>query len=255
MLRDVIIKSSIAVISSIFGAGLLFFIKLDHKKLCSLISFSAGALLGAAGFTLIPESYQNLSIYHTYSLVEIVVGVISGYSLFWIITKYYSHVCPACSASHFDEQTTKKFSEIVLTLLTALSIHSFLDGMAIASGGVNIERGNNSIFIAIATHKFPEGLALAALMFSSNYQKGKILLYVILVEMITIVGAVTGTFFFRSGISPVLMGIVMAHIAGGFIFLAFHAVFGEMFKNHKNLVLISFGMGLLLILSVYLVLD
>jgi zinc transporter ZupT len=255
MLPDIIIKSSIAVISAISGAGLLFFIKLDHKKLCSLISFSAGALLGAAGFTLIPESYQNLSIYHTYSMVEMIVGVISGYALFWFITKYYSHVCPACSASHFDEQTTKKFSEIVLTLLTALSIHSFLDGMAIASGGVNMDRGNNSIFIAIATHKFPEGLALAALMFSSNYKKGKILLYVTLVEMITIVGAVTGTYFFRSSISSVLMGIMMAHIAGGFIFLAFHAVFGEMLKNHKNLVLISFGMGLLLILSVYLLFD
>jgi zinc transporter ZupT len=255
MLSDIIIKSSIAVFSAISGAGLLFFIKLDHKKLCALISFSAGALLGAAGFTLIPESYHNLSAYHTYSMIEMVFGVISGYGLFWFITKYYSHVCPACSASHFDEQTTKKFSEIVLTLLTALSIHSFLDGMAIASGGVNMDRGNNSIFIAIATHKFPEGLALAALMFSSNYKKGKILLYVTLVEMITIVGAITGTYFFRSSISPVFMGIIMAHIAGGFIFLAFHAVFGEMFKNHKNLVLISFGMGLLLILSVYLLFD
>ncbi|MDR3667613.1 MAG: ZIP family metal transporter [Ignavibacteriaceae bacterium] len=255
MFSDIIIKSSIAVISSISGAVLLFFIKLNHKKLCSLISFSAGALLGAAGFTLIPESYQNLSIYHTYSLVEMVVGVLSGYALFWFITKYYSHVCPACSASHFDEQTTKKFSEIVLTLLTALSIHSFLDGMAIASGGVNMDRGNNSIFIAIATHKFPEGLALAALMFSSNYKKGKILLYVSLVEMMTIVGAVSGIYFFRSSLSPVLMGIIMAHIAGGFIFLAFHAVFGEMLKNHKNLVLISFGMGMLLILSVYLLFD
>jgi zinc transporter, ZIP family len=255
MLVDVIIKSSLAVISAVFGAGLLFFIKLDHKKLCSLISFSAGALLGAAGFTLIPESYQNLSVYHSYSFVEMVFGVFSGYALFWFITKYYSHVCPACSASHFDEQTTKKFSEIVLTLLTALSIHSFLDGMAIASGGANIGRGNNSIFIAIATHKFPEGLALAALMFSSNYKKEKIVLYVILVEMITIVGAVAGTYIFQSSISPVLMGIMMAHIAGGFIFLAFHAVFGEMLKNHKNLVLVSFGIGLLLILSVFLAFD
>ena len=255
MLPDIIIKSSIAVISSISGAVLLFFINLNHKKLCALISFSAGALIGAAGFTLIPESYKNLSIYHTYSTIELIVGVISGYGLFWFITKYYSHVCPACSASHFDEQTTKKFSEIVLTLLTALSVHSFLDGMAIASGGVNIDRGNNSIFIAIATHKFPEGLALAALMFSSNYKKGKILLYVTLVEMVTIVGAIIGTYFFRSSISPVLMGIIMAHIAGGFIFLAFHAVFGEMYKNHKNLVLISFAIGMLLILSVYLIFD
>jgi zinc transporter, ZIP family len=255
MLPDIILKSSIAVVSSVSGAVLLFFIKLNHKKLCALISFSAGALIGAAGFTLIPESYQNLSRYHTYSTIELIFGVVSGYALFWFITKYYSHVCPACSASHFDEQTTKKFSEIVLALLTALSIHSFLDGMAIASGGANMDSGNNSIFIAIATHKFPEGLALAALMFSSNYKKGKILLYVTLVEMVTIVGAIVGTYFFRSSISPVLMGIIMAHIAGGFIFLAFHAVFGEMLKNHKNLVLISFAIGMLLILSVYIIFD
>jgi zinc transporter, ZIP family len=255
MLLSIIIKSSVAVLSSVFGAGLLFFIKLDHKKLCALISFSAGALIGAAGFTLIPESYQNLSKYHTLSSLELAGGVLSGYALFWIITKYYSHVCPACSASHFDEQTTKKFSEIVLTLLTALSIHSFLDGMAIASGRMEVVGGDNSIFIAIATHKFPEGLALAALMFSSNYKRGKILLYVILVEMVTIIGAVAGTYLFRSNISPAFMGIIMAHIAGGFIFLAFHAVFGEMLKNHKNLVLISFGLGILLILSVYLLFD
>jgi len=249
MLTEIVIKSFVAVISSVSGAGLLFTMKLDHRKLCSLISFSAGALLGAAAFTLIPESY------HSISLVGLVLGVISGYMLFWFITKYYSHVCPACSASHFDEQTTKKFSEIVLALLTALSIHSFLDGMAISSGGVNLAHGNNSIFIAIATHKFPEGLALAALMYSANYKKGKILLYVFLVEMVTVLGALFGNFIFRSNISPAIMGIVMAHIAGGFEFLAFHAVFGELLKNHRNLVLISFGMGLLLILSVFLMLD
>jgi len=249
MLIEIVIKSFAAVISSVSGAGLLFTMKLDHRKLCSLISFSAGALLGAAAFTLIPESY------HSISLAGLVLGVFSGYMLFWLITKYYSHVCPACSASHFDEQTTKKFSEIVLTLLTALSIHSFLDGMAISSGGVNLLRGNNSIFIAIATHKFPEGLALAALMFSAGYKKGKILLYVFLVEMVTVVGALFGNYIFRSNISPTIMGIVMAHIAGGFIFLAIHAVFGEMLKNHKNLVIVSFGLGILLILSVYLMMD
>ena len=246
MLTEIIIKSFAAVISSVSGAGLLFTMKLDHKKLCSLISFSAGALLGAAAFTLIPESY------HTISIAGIVLGVFSGYMLFWLITKYYSHVCPACSASHFDEQTTKKFSEIVLTLLTALSIHSFLDGMAISSGGTH---GNSSIFIAIATHKFPEGLALAALMFSAGYKKGKILLYVFLVEMVTVAGALFGNYIFRSNISPTIMGIVMAHIAGGFVFLAFHAVFGEMLKNHKNLVVVSFILGILLILCVYLNLD
>jgi zinc transporter ZupT len=249
MIFEVVIKSSIALLSALTGAGVLFFIKLDHKKLCALISFSAGALLGAAAFTLIPESSHNLSI------LELVIGVGSGYLLFWFISKYYAHVCPACAASHFDEQTTKRFSEIVLTLLTALSIHSFMDGIALATGDPHIAAHHESVFAAITTHKFPEGLALAALMFSSNYSRSKIIIYVFLVELVTVLGAVTGFFLLTEGISSVIMGMIMAHVAGGFVYLAIHAVLGEMVRNHKNLVITSFVLGVLIIFSVYVILG
>jgi zinc transporter ZupT len=230
MLGEILEKSFIVVVSAIAGAGVLFFVKLDHKKLCSLISFSAGALMAAALFALLPDSYQSMGI------IELAASALSGYLLFFFISRYYSHVCPACAASHFDERTTHKFSEIVLTLLTALSIHSFLDGVAISSGNINALVHDESIFAAIAVHKFPEGLALAALMFSANYNKGKVLFYVILVELVTVLGALSGIFFLKDNLSPLIMGIVMAHIAGGFIYLSVHAVIGEMFKNHKNLV-------------------
>ncbi|HVO75770.1 MAG TPA: ZIP family metal transporter [Ignavibacteriaceae bacterium] len=247
MSDEIISKSFIVVASAVAGAGLLFFIKLDHKKLCSLISFSAGALMAAALFVLLPESYQSITI------IELGASALSGYLLFFFISKYYSHVCPACAASHFDEMSTHKFSEIVLTLLTALSIHSFLDGVAISSGNINSQIRDESIFAAIAVHKFPEGLALAALMFSANYKRIKILLYVILVEMITVLGAAAGMLFLKNNISQLIMGIVMAHIAGGFIFLAVHAVLGEMFKNHKQLVAFSFASGLILILAIHFI--
>lgn len=243
---EIIIKSVVAVISAAAGAISLYFIKLNHTKLCALISFSAGALFGAAVFTMLPESSQSLNLF------EIIISGLSGYLLFYFIGKYFSHVCPACAASHFDEQTTRKFSEIVLTLLVALSIHSFLDGLAISSENIQAHKHNESIFIAITVHKFPEGLALAALMISSNYSKSKILLYVVLVELITVLGAVSGLLFLKENISPVLMGIVMAHIAGGFIYLALHAVLGEMYKHHKNLIIGTFLAGLILILSVHL---
>ncbi len=239
----IIIKSLIVLVSAMLGATVIFFLSLEHKKLCRLISFSAGALLGAALFTLLPESFASLSIF------EILLSGFSGYFLFWFISRYFAHVCPACSASHFDEQTTRKFSEIVLTLLVALSIHSFLDGAAIATGA---EPGikDNSVFIAIAVHKFPEGLALAALMLSAGYSKGSILLYVFGVEFTTVIGAVSGIYLFESGVSPLVMGLIMAHIAGGFVYLALHAVMGEMLKNHKGLVITFFSLGLVLIFSV-----
>ncbi len=240
-----ITKGILALISAMSGAGSVFLFKLNHKKLCGLISFSAGALLGAAVFVLIPEARMNLK------LLEILFSAFSGYFLFWVISKYFSHVCPACSASHFDEQTTHKFSEIVLTLITALSIHSFLDGMALSTGNAS-QLQNESILAAILTHKFPEGLALGALMLSSNYSKQKILTYVFLVESTTIIGTIFGSYFFQSGISPVILSAVMAHIAGGFIFLAVHAVWGEMLKNHTKLVLLSFSLGLILIFGVHI---
>lgn len=246
MISPIILKSLLAVISAISGAFVLFFIKLEHRKLCVLISFSAGALFGAAVFALIPESFHNLS------LVELILGILSGYLLFFFISKYFSHVCPACSASHFDEQTTKKFSEIVLTLIAALSIHSFLDGLAIATSATPLDVSDQSVFAAIVTHKFPEGLALASLMLSSDYPRLKILLYVIAVESVTLIGSLAGIYFFSFGVSGILMGIVMAHVAGGFIYLALHAVFGEMFKNHKILVILSSSAGFVLILIVHL---
>ena len=179
----------------------------------------------------------------------IAFGILT-FLIFWLLTKYYSHVCPACSASHFDERTAKKFSEIVKALLIALSIHSFLDGVAVSTKGVVENISNTSVFVAILTHKLPEGLALASMMFSANYTRNKILMYVFAVEMVTVLGALLGSIVLKSYVSEVLISVVMSHIAGGFIFLASHAVLGEMLKNHKKLVISSFGFGLILILAI-----
>ena len=246
MLPEILLKALLIVLSALIGALSVFFVKLNHHKLCAIISVSAGALLGAAVFVIIPEVSSLISIY------QIIISAGTGYLLFWGISKYYFHVCPACSASHFDEQTTKKFSEIVLTLITALSFHSFMDGLALTSGNIHSHSDGNSIFAAILTHKFPEGLALAALMLGANYSRKKILLYVVLIQSTTIFGAVTGYFLLQSGVSSVFLGLIMAHVAGGFVYLALHAILGEMLKNHKLLVLSSFGGGMLLIYLVHL---
>lgn len=240
-------KSLLALFSALLGTGLIFFVKLDHKKLCSLISVSAGALLGAAVIGILPEASTNLSV------IQLILSTFSGYLLFWVISKYYFHVCPACSASHFDEQTTKRFSEIVLLLFTALSFHSFLDGLALSTGGISEHGKANSILLAVLAHKFPEGLALASLMVGANYTKRKIVEYVFLVESATVIGALVGDLFLAKYFDVYWLGFVEAHIAGGFVYLSFHAVFGELLKNHKALVIISFLAGLLIIFGVSLI--
>jgi hypothetical protein len=48
---------------------------------------------------------------------------------------------------------------------------------------------------------------------------------------------------------------VLAHVGGGFIFLAFHAVFGELVKHGRKIVLVSFFSGISLIVALNLVLT
>jgi zinc transporter ZupT len=246
MPSTILLESILAFVSALAGAYFIFKIRLNHERLCFLISLSAGALAGAALLTMLPEAYFESQV----GIPAIVLSLLTGYFLFWVINKYYFHVCPACAASHFDEATTKKFSEIVLLLFTALSLHAFLDGVAIATAGKAAESG--SIFTAIFAHKFPEGVALASLIAGANYKKNKIFQFVFLVESTTIIGALFGEYFLKTRVSPYWMGLLQAHLAGSFMYLSIHAVIGEIFKHHKKIVFTAFGLGLAAILALKL---
>jgi zinc transporter ZupT len=66
------------------------------------------------------------------------------------------------------------------------------------------------------------------------------------VEATTLLGGVIGVFFL-SNISLFWLGLLMAHVGGGFFYLATHAVLGEMLKHEKKLVVTSFLLGIALI--------
>ena len=54
-------------------------------------------------------------------------------------------------------------------------------------------------------------------------------------------------YFFLTKVSTFWLGLIMAHVGGGFFYLATHAVLGEMLKHGKALVLTSFLVGVALI--------
>ncbi len=100
----------------------------SHRRLCALISLGAGTLLGVTAFAIVPESAEKLRWW------GVLLALGSGYALFAVITRYVYHVCPACAASHFDEATTHRFSEIATAMMVALAIHCMADGIALAAG-------------------------------------------------------------------------------------------------------------------------
>jgi zinc transporter ZupT len=103
-----------------------------------------------------------------------------------------------------------------------------------------------SLFSALCIHKVPEGLALGSLLIGAGLHRSAALGWVAAVEATTLAGGVIG-YFFLTNVSTFWLGLIIAHIGGGFIYLAVHAVLGEMLKHAKKLVLSSFSLGVVLI--------
>ena len=207
-----------------------------HKQLCAFISLGAGTLLGVAVCGIAPECLEALT------WLQFLLAAGSGYVLFALVTRYVFHVCPACSASHFDEHTTHRLAEFALAMMIALSIHCLVDGLALAAGHEESEALDLSVTFAICVHKFPEGLALGALLLGGGFRRRKMLWLVAAVEATTILGGGLGWFVLRD-VSGLWLPLTLAHAGGGFFYLAVHAVLGEIFKHHKALVLTNFAAG------------
>jgi len=215
----------------------------SHRRLCALISLGAGTLLGVTVFAILPECSEGL---HWWGLL---LALGSGYGVFFLITKYVYHVCPACAASHFDEATAHRFSEIAAAMMLALAIHCTADGLALSAGheahAAHASGGrvlDFSLAAAVCTHKIPEGLALGALLLGAGFTRAKTVLCVTAVESTTLLGGAVGLLLLPE-IPGFWLNAVVAHVGGGFLFLAIHAVLGEILKHHKGLVLGNFAAG------------
>jgi zinc transporter ZupT len=228
----------LAFLLAVGGGVVSALVGVSHHRLCGLISLAAGTLLGVTIFTILPETAAGMTWW------QLLLALASGYGVFFVVSKYVFHVCPACAASHFDEATTHRFSEIASALIIALSIHSTLDGLALAAGQETHGRTDLTMLLAVCVHKVPEGLALGALLLGAGFSRARTVAWVAAVEATTVLGGVAGILWLRPGF---WLDAVLAHAGGGFVFLAAHAVLGEMVKHGKTIVLVNFTIGVVLI--------
>lgn len=233
-----------AYVSAACGAVLAVSMGVSHRQLCALISFAAGTLLSATLFHILPEAWQEWDVFSLF------VSLASGYVLFYIISRYISHVCPACAASHFEHHhyespKVMKFGNVFGLLAIALTVHSLTDGIAIALGHEVSESTNHSVFFTIAIHKLPEGLALCALLMKAGYEKIRAVFLTLILELSTIAGWAAGHWGLSGNLDFRWLDLIMVHIAGGFVYLALHAAINEAKDHSPKFILTFFMMGFL----------
>src|SRR5207247_10313781 len=156
-----------AYMFALAGGSISASLRLEHKPLCALISFAAGTLLGVTIFAILPESFGASPWWAG------LLALITGYALFFLISKHVHHVCPACAASHFDADVTRHFSEIATALIVALAIHSMTDGLALGIQGEApaTDATQWSLFSALCIHRVADGRPLGSLLGGAGLQR------------------------------------------------------------------------------------
>jgi ZIP family zinc transporter/zinc and cadmium transporter len=76
---------------------------------------------------------------------------------------------------HFGEETHEVNELVSMSALVGLLLHTFVDGVAIASGFAVSSALGTLVAVAILLHKLPEGLAISSLFLAAGASRGRAL--------------------------------------------------------------------------------
>ena len=150
------------------------------RALQVIIALSAGFLVAVAFAGLLPEAIER----HGESAALVALAS-------YVLVHLTQHVLGR--HFHFGEETHEVSPFAGMAALSGLMLHTFVDGVAIASSfQVSSELGL-LVFLAIFLHKVPEGLAISSLFLASGASRRRALLAASVLALATVVGAFVTT--------------------------------------------------------------
>jgi zinc and cadmium transporter len=175
-----ILFSIAAATGNIFG-GLLLTLKghWERRFLDSVLAIGAGFMLAAAVLKMIPVSLAGGSEW-------IPLLILVGY----LLVQASEHTF--APHFHFGEEThhdVMLHGHVGVTAMLGLMVHTFFDGVSIASGFAHSTQLGLLVFVAVILHKFPEGFTMASIALSTGRGRAAALGATALIGAATVLGA------------------------------------------------------------------
>jgi ZIP family zinc transporter/zinc and cadmium transporter len=147
-----------AAAANIFGGAIIVHKHWDRSYLKYFVALGAGFMLATALVELLPTS---LALSGNRGALFVLVG--------YLIIHFFEHT--VTPHFHFGEETHNEqfvHNHKSYSILIGLIIHTFFDGIAIASGFIVSNWLGWIIFLAVFLHKIPEGFTVASIMLASG---------------------------------------------------------------------------------------
>ncbi len=214
-----------AGLATTIGGGIAFIVKKNSLKALSVgMGFSAGVMIFLSFTEMLPEANKLLYAHFPNNHEWItLIGFLTGL----VIAILIDYFLP----DHVDEEdmlhpeTPAKHNYMIkragLVTAIAICVHNFPEGMAtFFTTTQNITLGL-SVGLAIAIHNIPEGIAVALPIYHVTGKKRYAMLYAALSGITEPIGALVGMLIFGLFLPQVLIGALMAAVAGIMIYISF----------------------------------
>src|SRR3954466_2204719 len=147
------------------------------RALENMVAFSAGFMVSVALLDLAPDAIEQ----HGQKAALIIL-------LGYLLVHLTQHTL--APHFHFGEEHHHVTKVVSFSALAGLILHTFVDGVAIASGfGISTALGL-LVFFAILLHKLPEGLAISSLFLASGESRSAAFGASVALAISTLLGAV-----------------------------------------------------------------
>jgi zinc and cadmium transporter len=125
------------------------------------LAFGAGFMLAVAVLGVMPEVLHETPGEALYVLF----GYLAVHLAQHVMTPHF----------HFGEETHRVSPAAGVSAVLGLTLHTFFDGVAIASGFLVSSRLGLLLFLAVLLHKLPEGVTIASVMVAGGQSRGRAL--------------------------------------------------------------------------------
>jgi ZIP family zinc transporter/zinc and cadmium transporter len=142
------------------------------------VALSSGFMLATSMLEMLPESYVLVG-------EQSAIWILAGY----LTTHFFEHTLSG--HFHFGEETHADEvadTSRTRTVLFGLIVHSFVDGVSIASGFLISNFLGWVVFLAVFLHKMPEGFAVSSVMIASGRSKRAAVISATLLGCATVLG-------------------------------------------------------------------
>jgi len=249
-----------AGLSTGVGSALAFFTRQTNTRFLSIaLGFSAGVMIYVSFVEIFVKARIELAEVYgdRWGYWVTVLAFFGGILIIALIDKLIPSIENPHEIRKVEEMrpngppgNNQKLLRMGMFTALAIAIHNFPEGLATFTAALTDPGLGIAIAVAIAIHNIPEGIAVSVPIYFATGSRKKAFWYSFASGLAEPVGALIGYLILMPFLSPVMLGILFAGVAGIMVFISLDELlptakeFGE---HHLSIYGLIAGMGVMAI--------